>query len=319
MAELSEEAVEALFGQQLAEWETARTNYAKLSRVEERKLTVNGSTIIVQYNPERLRSSAAKVDRASIEHRQCFLCKPNRPAEQQWIEWGDYEIIVNPYPIFPKHFTIPTRTHTAQRIISRFRDMMTLALLMKGYTVFYNGPECGASAPDHCHFQAGVQGFMPIEAELRHTVLTEVARDDTRATLNEVNLGGRHCYVIESTDVDAGCKLFEQLYASLPMSEGQAEPMMNVLCRAENQQCITVVIPRRKHRPACYNAEGESRMLISPASVDLGGVVIASRKEDFERITAEDIAAIFSEVCITDADVACINDKLNKKGYKTTN
>ena len=160
---------------------------------------------------------------------------------------------------------------------------------------------------------------MPIEAELRHTVLAEVARDDTRATLNEVNLGGRYCYVIESTDVDAGCKLFEQLYASLPMSEGQAEPMMNVLCRAENQQCITVVIPRRNHRPACCNAEGESRMLISPASVDLGGVVIASRKEDFERITAEDIAAIFSEVCITDADVACINDKLNKKGYKTTN
>ena len=90
--------------------------------------------------------------------------------------------------------------------------------------------------------------------------------------------------------------------------------MMNVLCRAENQQCITVAIPRRKHRPACYNAEGESRMLISPASVDLGGVVIASRKEDFERITAEDIAAIFSEVCITDADVACINDKLINKG-----
>ena len=99
------------------------------------------------------------------------------------------------------------------------------------------------------------------------------------------------------------------------MSEGQAEPMMNVLCMKESEQrCITVVIPRRKHRPACYNAEGESRMLISPASVDLGGVVIASRKEDFERITAEDIAAIFSEVCITDADVACINDKLINKG-----
>ena len=193
--------------------------------------------------------------------------------------------------------------------------MMTLALLMKGYTVFYNGPECGASAPDHCHFQAGVQGFMPIEAELRHTVLAEVARDDTRATLNEVNLGGRHCYVIESTDVDAGCRLFEQLYATLPMSEGQAEPMMNVLCMKESEQrCITVVIPRRKHRPACYYAEGVQRLLVSPASVDLGGVVIASRKEDFERITAEDIAAIFSEVCITDADVACINDKLINKG-----
>ena len=315
MAELSEEAVEALFGQQLAEWETARTNYAKLSRVEERKLTVNGSTIIVQYNPERLRSSAAKVDRASIEHRQCFLCKPNRPAEQQWIEWGDYEIIVNPYPIFPKHFTIPTRTHTAQRIISRFRDMMTLALLMKGYTVFYNGPECGASAPDHCHFQAGVQGFMPIEAELQHARLTELAREDTRGTLSEVNQGGRHCYVIEYTEVDAGCRLFEQLYASLPMSEGQAEPMMNVLCMKESERrCITVVIPRRKHRPACYYAEGVQRLLVSPASVDLGGVVIASRKEDFERITAEDIAAIFSEVCITDADVACINDKLINKG-----
>ena len=150
---------------------------------------------------------------------------------------------------------------------------------------------------------------------MRHTVLAEVARDDTRATLNEVNLGGRHCYVIESTDVDAGCKLFEQLYASLPMSEGQAEPMMNVLCWSTGEHRATVVvIPRRKHRPDCYYSEGEGKLLISPASVDLGGVVIASRKEDFERITAEDIAAIFSEVCITDADVACINDKLINKG-----
>ncbi|MGN1245039.1 MAG: DUF4922 domain-containing protein [Muribaculaceae bacterium] len=314
MEEPTIDAIEALFGQQMAEWGTACDNYAKLSQVKERELTVDGSRVVIQCNPERLRSSAAKVDKASIANRQCFLCKANRPVEQRVIEWGDYEIIVNPYPIFTKHFTIPTRKHTAQRIVSRIGDMMRLAMLMQGYTIFYNGPCCGASAPDHCHFQAGTKGTMPIEAEIACAAKSEVAREGTRGTLSEVKIGGRHCYVIESTDVDAGARLFEQLYATLPLIDGQEEPMMNVLCRAEEVGKLTVVvIPRRKHRPDCYYAEGDRQLLISPASVDLGGIVVCSRIEDYERITAEDIAAIFSEVCITDAEVAEISEKIKHK------
>lgn len=314
MAGLSVEAIEALLGIQKAEWDTVRLNYAKLGLVRERELCVHGSRVLVQCNPERLRSSAAQVDKASIALRPCFLCTENRPVEQRGIVWGDYIVIVNPYPIFAKHFTIPTLRHTAQRIVSRIGDMMRLAGLLEGYTVFYNGPECGASAPDHCHFQAAEHGAMPLEAEIEHSLRQVVAIEGQRGSLSEARMGGRHCYVIDATDVEAGLKLFERLYAALPLHEGQAEPLMNVLCWTTAQQrCFTVVIPRSKHRPACYFADGDGRLLISPASVDLGGILVCSRVEDFERISADDIAAIFTEVCITDTDVAHINDMIKNK------
>lgn len=317
MEEVAIDAVEALFRQQITEWGTACDNYAKLSQVKVREFTVHGSRVMVQCNPERLRSSAARVDKAAISHRECFLCKANRPVEQRVMEWGDYEIIVNPYPIFAKHFTIPTRKHKAQRIVSRIGDMMRLALLMQGYTVFYNGPSCGASAPDHCHFQAGIGGFMPIEAEIASAARNEVAREGREARLSASKVHGCNVMVIDATTIDGCCKLFDRLYRALPQSDDIEEPMMNVLCwRTGEQGVAVVVIPRSKHRPDCYYAEGEAKLLISPASVDLGGVVIASRKEDFERITAEDIAAIFSEVCITDAEVAGIIEKIKNK---TTN
>lgn len=314
MAELTVESVEELFRQQMSEWAIAHDNFEKLDRVKERRLTVHGSTIIVQCNPERIRSSAAKVDKATIEHRQCFLCKEHRPSEQRGIEWGEYTIIVNPYPIFPKHFTIPTCKHTAQRIISRFRDMMSLALLMKGYTVFYNGPECGASAPDHCHFQAGVQGFMPLEAELRLSDKMAWVKESGGARLGAARLAGHNTFVIEAADIDAGTALFKRLYAAMPVAAGNvsAEPMMNVLCLCTEAGKWTIaVIPRRKHRPTCYYAEGDRQLLVSPASVDLGGVLVASRIADFERITATDVEAIFDEVCITDEETISIIRKLN--------
>ena len=317
MEELTIDAIEALFRQQMTEWGTSRDNYAKLSQVKVREFTVHGSRVVVQCNPERLRSSAARVDKAAIAHRECFLCTANRPVEQRGIEWGDYTVIVNPYPIFPKHFTIPTRKHTAQRIVSRIGDMMRLALLMQGYPIFYHGPCCGASAPDHCHFQAGVKGFMPIEAEIASAAMTEVAREGSDARLSTVKVHGCNVMVVDAATVDGGCMLFDRLYRALPQCNDREEPMMNVLCWSTGEHRATVVvIPRRKHRPDCYYSEGEGKLLISPASVDLGGVVIASRKEDFERITAEDIAAIFSEVCITDAEIAGIIDNIKDKNYK---
>lgn len=149
---------------QLASWETARNNYAALSGVRVKELNVNGILYKVQFNPARIVSSGAKVDAKSILERKCFLCPANLPPVQKGIPFGGhYNILVNPFPIFPRHLTVPELAHTPQRIATRFTDMLELAEALTDYTIFYNGPKCGASAPDHAHFQAGNKGFMPIE------------------------------------------------------------------------------------------------------------------------------------------------------------
>lgn len=162
---------------QLASWETARNNYAALSGVRVKELNVNGIPYKVQFNPARIVSSGAKVDAKSIQERKCFLCPANLPPVQKGIPFGGhYHILVNPFPIFPRHLTIPELAHTPQRIASRFTDMLELAEALTEYTIFYNGPRCGASAPDHAHFQAGNKGFMPIEKDWRGQTAGENSR-----------------------------------------------------------------------------------------------------------------------------------------------
>jgi ATP adenylyltransferase/5',5'''-P-1,P-4-tetraphosphate phosphorylase II len=160
--------VQTLFEQQTTHWETARKNYEALRQVQVRICTVNGYTYKVQFNPARIISSGAKVDAASIQQRACFLCAANLPAEQQGVSFGtEYTILVNPFPIFPKHLTIPVNNHIDQLIAGRLGDMLDLTKALSDYILFYNGPKCGASAPDHLHFQAGNKGFLPIEAEVK--------------------------------------------------------------------------------------------------------------------------------------------------------
>ena len=155
--------VDAFLQEQLAEWEQARNNFAALSGVKVKEVDIDGMTVKVQFNPARIVSSAAKVDAKSLKERKCFLCAANRPAVQRGIEWGGhYTILINPFPIFPRHLTIPDNNHVDQLISGRIADMVSLAGDLKGYTVFYNGPKCGASAPDHMHFQAGNSDFLTI-------------------------------------------------------------------------------------------------------------------------------------------------------------
>lgn len=268
-------AVRQLFEEQLADWELAKNNYRALEQVETKTFTVDGHEYNVQFNPARIASSAANVDTQSVLERKCFLCAANRPAGQKGILFNErYVLLVNPYPIFPLHLTIPALEHTPQRIASRLDDMLSLAQQLDDYIIFYNGPECGASAPDHFHFQAGSKGFLPIE--------------------NDRNRNG--VIRIETSDSKDAAARFRKLYEQLELKPGGGEPMMNILTWYEKNQWVICIFSRKKHRPSCYFAEGEANRLISPASVDMGGVFITPLEKDFRKITAEDIAAILNEI-----------------------
>lgn len=307
------QTIHHLLTNQLASWEMARNNYAALSGVRVKELNVNGIPYKVQFNPARIISSGAKVDTKSIKARKCFLCSANLPPEQKGVPFeGHYNILVNPFPIFPRHLTIPETEHVEQRIASRFTDMLDLAQALSEYTIFYNGPKCGASAPDHAHFQAGNKGFMPIEKDWRGQVGGKVVNYG-KAALLYLNDSPRNTLVIEAKEKEDAEKIFSLVYRSLPVKPGEEEPMMNVLALYETDRWIVFIFPREKHRPACYTAEGESNLLSSPASVDLGGVFITPVEKDFLKITAEDIAQILSEVCLSPIDFQQIKRRIKEQ------
>ncbi len=289
---------EAFFAGQLASWQMAHANYEALKSVQVKELLVAGIPYKVQFNPARIRSSAAKVDARSIAERPCFLCDKNRPEEQVGIPFkGHYQILLNPFPIFPRHLTITEVEHLPQRIATRFGDMLDLAKELTDFTIFYNGPRCGASAPDHMHFQAGNRGFMPIESGWKERIASAIHQSEESA-LYLLDDASRHTLVIESADREKVIRLFRAVYRSLPLPEGEEEPRMNILAMYEERHWIIFLLPRAKHRPACYTAEGDAQLLCSPASVDLGGAFILPREEDFRKITAQDIGQILSEVCL---------------------
>ena len=291
--------IAGFFETQLAAWPMAAANFEALGGVKVKELDVNGMPFKVQFNPARMASSGAKVDAASLKARPCFLCEKNRPEVQIGIEWNDrYTILVNPFPIFHRHLTT---SHTDQLIAGRIADMMGLAAELNGYTVFYNGPRCGASAPDHMHFQAGNSDFLTIAPAIENAELKTIAADGD-ATLSLVDTLPVKVFVIDAADHSAGERLFGRLLEAMPVPEGEREPMLNLLCYSTPAGERLVVIPRKRHRPACYGTDNGC-MLISPASVDVGGVFTPPRPEDFERMDQAAIASILDEVCLTAEEI----------------
>ena len=299
-----------LLHSQLGEWVLAKTNFDALKIVETKEFFFPDFTIRIQFNPARIQSSAAKVDAKSIQERKCFLCPNNLPIEQKGIPYGEYQVLVNPFPIFPEHFTIPTYKHTDQLIYGIYGDMLDLAKGLEEYTIFYNGPKCGASAPDHAHFQAGIKGFLPLEKDINH-IKKETILESDKLTLYAIRQYMRNCFLIETRDKDTAIAAFNKLYGLLELKDGgDKEPMMNILTWYENGIWYSVIFPREKHRPDCFFAEGDDNLLISPASVDLGGVFITPLEKDFKKIKEEDIKDILKEICISDEKMQLIVDKL---------
>lgn len=304
--------VKALIGWQLSGWTTATHNYAALKRAQIRTLNLGSTQVVLQHNPDRIRSSAAKIDPESIKARNCFLCTENQPKEQEIVDWrGLYKIQVNPFPIFPRHLTVASYTHTPQAISGRMGHMLALAADLENFVVFYNGPRCGASAPDHFHFQAGNKGFLPLPDEALNSARKPVV------TMGECEVSlmeglCRPFFLIDSTSASDAEAAFEAVEAAMPVKAGDYEPMQNLLCWSDGGVWHIVVFPRTKHRPSCYG-EGKGQFVLSPASVDMGGVMAVPRKCDFESLTAESVRQIFGEVCASEAETGEITDRIKNE------
>ena len=304
-------SLQRFFIRQLEKWSDADKRFRDLHDVQTRPLVENGALADwqLQYNPSRIVSTGAKIDQKTISERPCFLCAKNRPKEQITKELnGGYELLVNPFPILPVHFTIPSTEHEPQRILPHIGDMYQLLEDYPELMVFYNGPKCGASAPDHMHFQAGTNNVLPLQQAWGRIgrsaeIITGIDDNNTIAVIREYPCPA---FLIHSTNKEEGTKLFKQLYELLPLQTDDEEPMMNIIAWRNEAETLLIVFPRRKHRPECYygtRVDGrESRnrqFLISPGSIDMAGLVITPREEDFRKLTPEIMQDILDEICIT--------------------
>lgn len=310
----------AMLRQQHATWPMLRSGYEGLAQVKTRSLRIEGWETRIQWNPGRIVSSSAKVDPKSISERPCFLCTHNLPAEQRGLAFDDdYLILCNPYPIFPEHFTIPLIRHEPQRMSGALASMLRLSkALGDSFWVFYNGPKCGASAPDHLHFQAGSADFLPLTGELRR-VLTEVGEvlfDEAGLTVTAVPQGYlRSCFVVESAEAENVRRLVGSLMQALhTLQPGEEEPLVNILSLYSGAKWRVCVFPRAKHRPSMFFADGDDRILLSPAAVDLGGVLITPLEHDYLKMTERIVRDMFSEICLAPEQFRVITDTLREPG-----
>jgi ATP adenylyltransferase/5',5'''-P-1,P-4-tetraphosphate phosphorylase II len=294
------EQSKSLVSQQKATWETVSKNYEALNRVQTKTFDFGHFNIITQFNPERIRSSAAKTDAKSISERLCFLCLENLPPEQRGILFqSKYLILTNPFPIFPVHLTISRITHTPQEILPYFSDLLELSHNLNGFTVFYNGPKCGASAPDHFHFQAVIKNSLPIENEFNvlENKYSETLFQNERLKIIAFENYLRRFIAIVSDDKMQIEKNFQQIYQNLETGSGE-EPMMNILCSFQDGKWRVIIFPREKQRPSHFFKTDEKQITVSPAAVEMGGVLVLPSEKDFLKVTNKEIEEIYGEVTL---------------------
>ena len=312
---VSGDGLATFFEKQLQQWPAAAGRYDALNGVRSREL---GNGLVLQYNPSRAVSAAAAVDAASVAARPCFLCAANRSVEQiAGNALGTMELLVNPYPILPLHYTLPTRVHTPQLLMPMYADMLNLAAMWPGMVLFYNGAKCGASAPDHAHLQAVRADDIPLLRALENDSFDCGVAVDGADGGRVYNVNGYvvPLFVIKSGEVSHSVGLLGRLLAAMPLVDGEPEPRMNVLaCSAANGEFVTIVLPRAAHRPACYYASGDAQRLVSPGALDMAGIVVTPRECDFEAITADEAVAMLREVAMSQGVADSVFEKLKKRG-----
>lgn len=286
--------------QQLEEFPLARQNFEKLKNVVYKEVACGYYSMLLQYNPARMISTNAKTDQATLDSRPCFLCAKNLPEGQRGLAYGDkYHIFVNPYPIFESHFTVPSNVHTPQRIDGRFKDLLNLAFDFQKYTAFYNGANCGASLPTHFHFQLIPRYLMPVEHDVyKEVIQVDICQNATRIFTLKNYI--RTIFVLQSSDIN---KLVESLQ-TIQNIIGEAtpfedEPMINILAWYEDNEWTVTIFPRKQQRPQQFFAEGEDKILFSPGCVDMAGLIIAPRKEDYDKYSVPLLTDLFAQVSIT--------------------
>ena len=307
---MEDSSISRFFNRQMEKWADARHRFRDLKHVETHQLS---DQLKVQWNPARIVSTGAKIDKKTLGDRPCFLCDKNRPKEQISKQIDErFLLLVNPFPILPVHFTIPARKHQPQSIYKNYGEMHRFLSLHSELMVFYNGPKCGASAPDHLHFQAGTSGILPLQANWQRlsrnlTDIISLNDDEKIALIHDFVVPA---FVIISKSEDSDEALFQRLYKSMPVRGDETEPMMNIIAWRKGDEYISVVIPREKHRPEAYFAEGDAQMMVSPGALDMSGLIITPREEDFRKLTEESATAILQECGVSTDKMNSIVTKL---------
>jgi len=313
---MNDSPLQRFFNRQLEKWEDARQRYQDLRNVKTRDLAEGASSIKVQWNPARMVSTGASIDKKAIAERPCFLCEANRPKEQtkKSVD-AHFDLLVNPYPILPIHFTIPSVKHEPQRIRENYGEIHKLLEEYPEIMVFYNGPKCGASAPDHAHFQAGTSGRLPLQLSWQRLSrnLTTIISLNEGEDISLIEEYPCPALLIRSHSQYSDEQLFLRLYEALTMQDDDAEPMMNIVSWRHDDEYLSVIFPRGKHRPDCYYAQGNDQFVISPGALDMAGLIITPRQEDFERLTPEKALSILNEVSLSKEQLQQVIDRLQDK------
>jgi hypothetical protein len=292
----------ALLMQQQAAWSMLREAVAGFQQVEYKHFTIRGSEILAQFNPKRIVSTGAKVDAASIKARPCFLCPDNLPVEERGLAYGNNLVVLcNPFPVLPKHLVIAARPHTPQTLAGYYGALLELTrALGEEFFTLYNGPRCGASAPDHLHFQAAAAAWLPIWREVESWPLQRLKSAQpveafafSNYRINVLGVRGNEPAALQDW-------LERAVEALAELTQSKEEPLLNVLARFKAGHWTVLLLPRQRHRPSCYDAAGEARLMVSPAAIDLGGVIVVPQAEHFARINETALEQVYAEVTLRD-------------------
>lgn len=307
---MEDSSISRFFNRQLEVWTDARHRFRDLKHVETRQFS---DQLKLQWNPARIVSTGAKIDKKTLGERPCFLCDKNRPKEQMSKQIDEkFHLLVNPFPILPVHFTIPARKHQPQLIYKNYGEMHRFISLHSDLMVFYNGPKCGASAPDHLHFQAGTNGILPLQTNWQRLSrnLTDIISLNDEEKISVVRDFIVPAFVIISKSAESDEALFRRLYKAMPQRGDETEPMMNIISWRKGEEFISVVIPREKHRPEAYFAEGDAQFVVSPGALDMSGLIITPREEDFRKMTEEKALSLLQECGVSEEKMNAIIAKL---------
>ena len=307
---MEDSSISRFFNRQLEVWTDARHRFRDLKHVETRQFS---DQLKLQWNPARIVSTGAKIDEKTLGERPCFLCDKNRPKEQMSKQIDEkFHLLVNPFPILPVHFTIPARKHQPQLIYKNYGEMHRFISLHSDLMVFYNGPKCGASAPDHLHFQAGTNGILPLQTNWQRLSrnLTDIISLNDEEKISVVRDFIVPAFVIISKSAESDEALFRRLYKAMPQRGDETEPMMNIISWRKGEEFISVVIPREKHRPEAYFAEGCAQFVVSPGALDMSGLIITPREEDFRKLTEEKALSLLQECGVSEDKMNVIIAKL---------
>ena len=284
-----------MFSRELEAHGRAFLNYEALAGVEKKDMTIDGFPAQLFFNPARVRSVMADVSPEALQQRACFLCPDGVEEHQLTHNWDSptghtYYIRVNPFPIFSPHFTVSSSVHERQELLPHLESMLHLAQQLPEMTIFYNGPMCGASAPDHMHFQAVPRHSLPIEDHFdtnyaNAILVQETDLQDHLAAVKKVLAMG----TIPEEASQTGSLTIGASHAE------EYEPRWNIVSWYDDT-FHTVIFFRRESRPMCFFAPEEERILFSPATVEMAGIGIVANRESFDRLTPEKLREIIREV-----------------------